>query len=585
MRTIRTAIALLMLTLTTPAAVAQDISQIGKSDPLIITGAIGTRNTYYHSSAGNSFASPMSNQFFANMNVSFYGITMPFSFFYSNDNNDFNFPHFSFKVNPHYRNWQLMFGQSTMGFSPYVMNMPFNGVGVEYQGSKLRYGMFYGSLRNAVNDNPQDPEARQPQYKRMAWGMKLGYGTQRNYLDVYFLRAYDQLKSLSEGWRNTLSAQDNFVVGVRGSVALQKHLSLTANFATSVFSTDKTATKMTDDDVNMGGFDKVFDARYTSMSRYAGDVSLNLSLSGLNTSLFYRIIEPDYTSLGTYYMSNNYQSVGVSLGTALFKKISLTASFSAQEDNLSDQQLYTTRGFVYSVNTATQLGQNFALNLGYNGYRQTQGDGTAHVNDTVKVDRVMHSVVLAPSYVIPGENVDHTISLSGSYTQNKDLNRFATGESDVETYAVGASYNIGVEPWNMDFTTTMSHQQSDGYHTRYTSDVLSLTTGRAFHFGAPQVQGKEDDGHNMNVELTVSMCYNQMKDQMKNLSVGAEMQVGYSFNKVHVLALSAGLSKYGDVNISNRRSGLDDTEFTASLNYTYTFSLVEMKRKAEKQKQ
>ena len=49
---------------------AQNISEIAKSDPLIITGAVGTQNTYRYSSAGNGFSSPMSNTVFANLNIS-----------------------------------------------------------------------------------------------------------------------------------------------------------------------------------------------------------------------------------------------------------------------------------------------------------------------------------------------------------------------------------------------------------------------------------------------------------------------------------------------------------------------------------
>ena len=175
---------------------AQDIAQIAKSDPLIITGAVGTRNTYYHSSGSIKYSSPLSNMVYANLNVSVYGFSMPFSLYYSNDNLDFNYPHFSFNVSPRYKNWQLFVGQSSMPFSSYVMSMPFMGVGVEYQGDRLRAGMFYGRLRKAVNDDPTDPMARAPQYKRMAWGFKVGYGSRRNYLDLYFLRAYDQQKSL-----------------------------------------------------------------------------------------------------------------------------------------------------------------------------------------------------------------------------------------------------------------------------------------------------------------------------------------------------------------------------------------------------
>lgn len=43
----------------------------------------------------------------------------------------------------------------------------------------------------------------------------------------------------------------------------------------------------------------------------------------------------------------------------------------------------------------------------------------------------------------------------------------------------------------------------------------------------------------------------------------------------------AGFSKYGDVNISQTRSGLDCTDTTISLNYLYTFSLFSIKKKSK----
>ena len=38
----------------------QNISEIAQSDPLIITGTIGTQNTYRYSSAGTEYGSPFS---------------------------------------------------------------------------------------------------------------------------------------------------------------------------------------------------------------------------------------------------------------------------------------------------------------------------------------------------------------------------------------------------------------------------------------------------------------------------------------------------------------------------------------------
>ena len=146
---------------------SQNISEIAKSDPLIITGAVGTQNTYRYSSVGNGYGSPLSNVIYANLNICLYGFNMPFSLYYSNADLNFNHPQLSFNISPTYKNWTAYFGQSTMSMSNYVMNMSFNGVGLEYSSDKFRGGLFYGRLRNAINADPEDPFARTPQYKRM----------------------------------------------------------------------------------------------------------------------------------------------------------------------------------------------------------------------------------------------------------------------------------------------------------------------------------------------------------------------------------------------------------------------------------
>ena len=66
--------------------------------------------------------------------------------------------------------------------------------------------------------------------------------------------------------------------------------------------------------------------------------------------------------------------------------------------------------------------------------------------------------------------------------------------------------------------------------------------------------------------------------------MGFDAAVSYTLSKVHVFSLSGGVNKYGDVNISQTRSHLDDTDVSVSFSDAYTFTLLEMKRKANKQK-
>lgn len=551
------------------AARAQDISQIAKSDPLVISGAIGTSNTYYHTTGGGiGTMSPFSNTIFANLNVSIYGFSMPFSLYYSNSDFDFNYPHLSLNISPRYKHWQMYLGQSSMDYSQYVMNMSFNGVGVEYNDERLlRAGGFYGTLRRAINDDPLDPTARAPQYKRIAWGAKVGVGSRRNYLDLYFLRAYDSESSLGETWRNVVSPQENIVVGLKGQLSLKDWLSVTANAATSVFSTDSRARQIESEKAEK--YDNMFTARYSSLVRFAGDVGLNVTLGSTSASLFYRMVQPDYTSLGTYYMSNNYHSVGINFNTMLARRVALSATFSGQEDNLTNKQLFTTRGFVYSANASTRIGKNLSLMAGYNGYLQNQGDGTMAVNDSTRVNRTMHSFTISPSYTVGTDgSLSHSVAASLNYTSNKDLNKYATGESDVKTLAAGASYNLGVNDWQTNFTLSFNHQSTKGYNTQYTSEIAALTGARSFL--------KEG---NLNLAATLTLCYNHMKDVRRLATLGGDMQMGYTLKKVHMFSLAGSISKLGDMNISTDDTRYDATDISVSFNYTYTFSLLHIARK------
>lgn len=549
---------------------AQNIDQIRDADPLVITGAVGTQNTYHYSS-GTRYASPLNNTIYANLNISIYGFTMPFSLYYTNNNLDFNYPQISFNLTPSYKSWTGHIGESSIAMSNYVMNMSFYGIGLEYNdGKRWRGGIFYGRLRKAINDDPTDPFARSPQYSRMGWGFKAGYGSGKNYLDLYMLYAYDKENSLDERWRNRVSPQDNVVVGLKGCVTPFSWMSFTANAATSVFSTDTRAEKV----AIQTDFDKVFDVRYSTLMRFAGDANMNLMFKGFNTSLSYRFIQPDYTTLGTYYMSNNYHSLGVTTSGTLFRKLSLSATFNGQADNLTNEQMYTTRGFIYSANASMRLGNHLSLSAGYNGYLQSQGDGVCQINDTIEVRRVMNSLNFTPSYTYDTEQLGHNVSLSASYTENKDLNRFATGESDVKTMALGATYGMDIHAWEVNVGASLSHQQSNGYHTRYTSDVGSITLSRSFL-----------EEKNLSVSLTGLMAYNEVRRQSKNLSMGGSFSVGYTLARVHVFSASGSFNKYGDVNITKTRSNLDMTDISLSLNYAYTFSLLTIKSKKHRQQE
>lgn len=565
---------LVMVPVGMTGAMAQDIASIAKSDPLIITGAVGTQNTFNWTSGGLGYASPYSNSVYANLNFNIYGISMPFSFYYTNDNASFTLPQISFNVSPSYKGWTLYLGQHAMPFSQYVFAMPFNGVGIEYRpqtGKGIRFGTFYGTLKKAINVEPDFLSVKSPQYKRTGYGLKLGFGSGRSYIDLYLFRAKDDLSSIDEYWYDRLNAQDNIVVGAKSRLALGKHLSLTTNFATSLFSTDIRSRVVEMEAVKR--FDNIFDVRYSTQMRWAGDATLNAVFGKLNASLNYKIVQPEYTTLGVNYLTSNYHSLGVSASTVL-KGLSFTGTFNAQADNLNGDQLYTNYGYVYNASASTILGRNLIVSANYFGYQQTQGNGMAQVTDSSRVHRKMDSFSITPTYNIPGNLISQSISLSGNWTSNKDLSPMATGLSDVETMALGGNYSLTVMPIETTFAASISHQETDGYNLKYKTTIYSLSASRSF------LKDKS-----LNLSASASLTDNNLDKSVNNLSAGGYLTASYTLKDVHQFALSGSMNRFVTQDITLGEDNMNGVmSYTCSLSYSYTFTVFHLKRQAEKGK-
>jgi len=552
-------------------AFAQSIDQIAKSDPLIITGAVGTQNTFYHSSMGSNGRAQLSNTLYANLNISFYGINMPFSFYLSNGTASWSYPYFSLSMSPSWHDWTLHLGERSMAFSNYVYNSPFYGVGVEYGGHNIRFGAFYGRLKRAISDDPTDPAARSPQYSRYGWGFKVGYGTGKNYLDLFVFHAKDRIGSIDDYWQNTIVPQENLAIGVKGRVSFLKHFSLTANAATSLFTYDTRAENVPDSVIGKWG--KIFDSKYTSRARFAGDAALNYSMRNFNLSLQYKYVQPSYATLGTGYVSNNYSSFGLGSNLSLFKgRVTLNGNFSHQEDNLSKEQLYTTKGLVYNGALNWRVSNALSLNAAYNGYRQRQTDGILRVNDSTKVDRLMHSLTSSANYNFQTDELLHGIGVSYNFSKNLDRNKLTRGAGDVSTHAIGTNYSVSVEPWEMAFNVGYNHQRSKSQSGDFTTNMFSFGTGRAF------LESKD-----LRVDASLSYAINEAQGTKTN-SLGGFLSSSYAIKEVHQFGLSAGYNHYAQTFTSTEGPVTSKNwDVNVSFNYSYTFTLLEIKRKAKEQ--
>ncbi len=569
-------------------------------DPLTVSGTVGTQLTSSWNNADLHYNSPFSTSTYANMTFNVYGISIPMSVNLINVSAEqFTFPRPTFTINfrPIWKKFTFHFGTSAMNFSNYTYNgISFDGVGLEYKGDKFRFGGFYGNFNHATTFRTEldERDAIQflsdsllglnnvayttfPQFKRKAYAAHIAVGSLRNYVDLSLLHAADDLNSLPPQWYmynvyssevidttlfvrdSTIKGKENLALGLKGHFTIGKWVTFETNLGASLFTPDITSNEVVLEEGSngaavanniIGGLRKsgLYNLRYGSEIRFAGDAMLNLNFSPVSTTFTYRFVQPDYTTLGANGFNQNSQTFGGNLSTSLFNSIAfLTLNGYLQRDNMDKKQLYTNQVGSYTVSWNNSFGESVALSILYNGVTQKQLDGVMEVPENIRINQITHSFDLSPSYTLSLDN-DHTFSLNFNLLQNKNLNK-------------------QMEGMNFDVTTT---SYGLGYDVYLTRSRLSLSAN--YDYSLSRSPGNDYNSHG----LTGGTTYRFIKTENMLLSGNARLTVAYNIEKTEAVDLSD--SERQALNYLARRIGAEaGTEMTndlsvaarlgASLNY------------------
>lgn len=541
---------------------AQDLSNLRGRTPVKVTGSIGTNNTFYHSSNPFQMRSPMANTLFANLNFDVYGMQIPFSFYMSNDSRDFSHPFARFGMSPRYKNLQVHLGYRSMNFSPYTYNnLLFLGVGVEFRWRLLRTAVFTGSLNQAQAPKDNQITSGSPlSYHRQAYGLKLGVGNTNNYFDVIIFNARDDTLSINPVLGQHLQPKENLILGTSFRFNLWQRVSVSSNFAASAYNSNMRSTEIEIKEMNwMSDF---YTPRFGSVVRLAGDIRTNFQLGRVNTMLLYRLIQPEFQSLGTTYQTNNIQQGGLSLNTTLWQnRVATTVAFYYQEDNVTKTQLYTNTGLVMTLNAMVRATERLTITGNYNGYDQRQKDGTAMVNDTTRINRIMHNITFSPTYSFDDASKNnHTITSNVNLSLNSNQNKLISDPSDITTWSSSLGYHINLDQNDINLMANLSYQQSSSQHYSFNATSLSLGAGKRF------LQEK-----NLNVQVNSSLSFSEVSESTRNISVMTGLTTSYTFLKNHTANFRFTYNHMNNFHVDGLYS-MNGYDTTVSVGYTYRFT-------------
>ncbi len=539
------------------AGKGQDLSNIGSEKPVQVRGSIGL----YSQFRSTNIKTPYPNFGWAingNLNLSLYGISIPLSVSIRNDNRSFSHPFNNIGISPTYKWIKVHAGHRSMNFSPYIYSgHRFLGGGIELTPGNFRFAAFIGKMQSFYPANDEVIGVSSfPTYDRKAYGVKIGYGSTRNFIDLIAFRAQDQreVPDIPDSLARFIKPENNLGFGVSGMLTLFKVVQFRTNLAASIFSGNLNASTRGLGTEELEALNSIIEVNRASRLAFAGDASLRLTFRAFNFGVEYSRINPSYRSLGVYYLVNDREDITIQAGAQIARSVvSLKGKIGLRRNNLENYRSYTQKRVIYSFNASVRPVKPLLLSGSYSNIESEREPGFIELADTLRYAQTTSQFQGTLQLNWGENNTRHTIS--GTYL-DQGLNEVATfleEPRNTNTSFIRASYAISFK--ETDLRLSAGFQQNNiEFPGRTTARTGFFVTANKRFF---------DKKLSLNARVNVAKATLDGADNgnVLNLNAGA----GYRITKKHNIRFNIYLIDRQNFRAEAVR------ETRGNVSYTYSF--------------
>ena len=338
----------------------------------------------------------------------------------------------------------------------------------------------YGRFQKAIPEDTVSANNTQlynpafPAYKRTGYAVKLGLGSDKNYLDFIYMKGRDDSTSIPYQPENyEIYAGENAVFGISHKITIAKKIIWKSDIGISAYTVDLNATELEAEDLPFYSTIKsIITPNVSTQLLTAGETSLSYREKYFSLQLKYRRIDPDYKSMGTYFFQTDLEQYTIAPTFILFKyKLMINSSIGFQHDNLYNRKLSTSARKIGSLNLTYNASQTFGFNIQYSNYGITQNpalaknmaDTALHRYDSLLISQVSQNFAFAPRLNFNSENTTQAINLFIGYQELSDNNKNTSAFSDMTSMNINLSYsliflknNLTISP-SLLYTSAKSH--------------------------------------------------------------------------------------------------------------------------------
>ena len=449
-------------------ACAQDLGSIGSQKAIQFNGNLEAGSTIYSASGIPNRRQPFSYLLNGSAAFSIYGMSVPFSVSYTQSQSAFSQPFNQFGMSPTYKWITAHMGYRSIEYSPYTLaGHTMLGAGFDLTPGKWQVGLMYGRLNSATRVDTTSQSLVPYAFSRKAVAVKLGYGSVANFFQMSYLSAHDD--SLSVPRSSIPSAvfippAANYVLGYNSRFTIAKYFIFENQGGVSAYTRDVNSSYTLDAVKNsiIQKMGRYFRINGTTELYKAFTSSLGFETNKIGVKVTYKRIDPDFQSMGAYFLNSDAESWSVDPRMNLFKnKLRMSGSLGFQHDNLLQQKRSTSYRVISAANVNADITSSFAVNGTYSNFSNDQQPNTVRYPDSLRVVQTTHNMMLTPRFTIVRETTVQLISLSASKSQLNDLNKVITNNQvlnrSINTSQYFINYTISFPKSNFGIFANLNH--------------------------------------------------------------------------------------------------------------------------------
>ncbi|AYB29174.1 hypothetical protein [Chryseolinea soli] len=553
--------------------IAQNLEELGLKKGVKINGSVNINTIGYIARGIEQRRDPLNWFAAGNLNVNLFGYNAPFSFSYSNVNKSYSQPFNQFSFTPQYKWVKAYVGYNAMTFSSYTLaGHVFLGGGMELTPGKWRIAAMYGRLKKAVLFNPEDTlQNSNAAYKRMGYGVKIGYESNGDAITANIFTAKDDVHSLPYVLPGSqLTPKQNVAMSLSVRKKFLKRFFVESEYAISVLN-NNTKANGEGDTIAITPTHNLVKGLLpeNAISRYYDAVRASAGYQGnwFVIQLRYERIAPEYQTLGAYYFNNDMRNITIAPAFRLLQnRLNLGFNAGVQENNLDKSRASVTKrvagalNATYAPSDQWNFGVNYSNFSSYTNLRPRQDPFYQNTMDTLNFYQVSQTMSGTVMRNLGDKEKPRSVTLSGSYQKANDRPSHDHGQqSDFVTLNVAYNHSIVASNTILSVAANAFANRVAGMRSNYFGPTLSITKAMlektlrgSWACAYNQTSGNTDISPILNNRI--SLNYSPVAEKLDSKSA-------------HSFSLG--------INILNRLKSVEQqpvyAELTCTINYSYSF--------------